>query len=82
MACSKSALACPVVALFGPAAISKLSLLSGLERMLDLDPAKGRLWRKAAIGQNIDVSEVPYADSLFPDFATSRLQNGTAARAR
>jgi len=42
----------------------------------------GRFWRKAAIGQNIDVSEVPYADSLFPDFATSRLQNGTAARAR
>jgi hypothetical protein len=32
-------------ALFGHAAISKLSQLSGVKRKLDLDPAKGRFWR-------------------------------------
>jgi len=40
------------VALFRHAANSKLSQLSGVKRKLDLDPAKGRLWRKAA-GQGV-----------------------------
>jgi len=39
----------PELALFGHAAISKLSLLSGVERKLDLDPAKGNFWREAAV---------------------------------
>jgi hypothetical protein len=33
------------VALFGHAAISELSLLSGVKRKLDLEPAKGSFWR-------------------------------------
>ena len=36
-------------ALFGHAAISELSLLSGVKRKLDFEPAKGSLWRKAAV---------------------------------
>jgi hypothetical protein len=35
----------PKVALFGHAAISELSLLSGVKRKLDLEPAKGSFWR-------------------------------------
>jgi hypothetical protein len=31
-----------LLALFGPAAISELSLLSGVKRKLDIDPANGR----------------------------------------
>jgi hypothetical protein len=39
------------MALFGHAAISELSLLSGVKRKLDFEPAKGSFWgpRKAAI---------------------------------
>jgi hypothetical protein len=35
-----------VAALFGHAAIFKLSRPSGVKRKLDLDPARGRFWRK------------------------------------
>ena len=38
----------PVVALFGHAAMSKSSQLSGIKRKLDLDPARGCYWREAA----------------------------------
>jgi hypothetical protein len=37
------------LAFFGPAAISELSLLSGVKRKLDIDPANGSFWREAAI---------------------------------
>jgi hypothetical protein len=39
------------LALFGHAAISKLSQLSGVKRKLDLGFAKGRLWREAVSRQ-------------------------------
>jgi hypothetical protein len=39
----------PVVALFEHAAIAESSLLSGVKRKLDFEPAKGSFWRKAAI---------------------------------
>ena len=41
------------MALFGRAAISELSLLSGVKRKLDLQPAKGGFWRKAAARGNV-----------------------------
>jgi hypothetical protein len=34
----------PLLALFGPAAISELSLLSGVKRKLAIGPANGRFW--------------------------------------
>ena len=34
---------------FGHAAISELSLLSGVKRKLDFEPAKGSFWRKAFV---------------------------------
>jgi hypothetical protein len=37
------------MALFGHAAISEFSLLSGVKRKLDFEPAKGRFWREAVI---------------------------------
>ena len=37
------------MALFRHAAISELSLLSGVKRKLDLESAKGSFWRKAAV---------------------------------
>jgi hypothetical protein len=37
------------MALFGHAAISELSLLSGVKRKLDLESAKGSFWRKAVV---------------------------------
>ena len=37
------------MALFGHAAISELSLLSGVKRRLDLEPAKGSFWREAVV---------------------------------
>src|SRR5467141_3063449 len=37
------------LALSGHAAISELSLLSGVKRKLDFEPAKGSFWRKAAV---------------------------------
>jgi hypothetical protein len=43
----------PVVALFGHAAMSKSSQLSGIKRKLDLDPARGCYWRKAAVRRNV-----------------------------
>jgi hypothetical protein len=43
----------PVSALFGHAAISELSLLSGVKRKLDLEPAKGSFWREAAGRRNV-----------------------------
>ena len=43
------------MALFGHAAMSELSLLSGVKRKLDFEPAKGSFWRKAAI--RVDVRE-------------------------
>ena len=36
-------------ALFGHATISELSLLSGVKRKLDFEPAKGSFWRKAVV---------------------------------
>jgi hypothetical protein len=33
----------------GRATTSKLSLLSGEKQKLDIDPANGHLWRKAAV---------------------------------
>jgi hypothetical protein len=41
----------PFLALFGHAAISELSLLSGVKRKLDLEPAKGSFWREAVVRQ-------------------------------
>jgi len=41
-----------LLALFGHATISELSLLSGVKRKLDFEPAKGSFWRKAVIRQN------------------------------
>ncbi|SHH03087.1 hypothetical protein SAMN05444169_5355 [Bradyrhizobium erythrophlei] len=38
-----------LLALFGHATISELSLLSGVKRKLDFEPAKGSFWRKAAV---------------------------------
>jgi hypothetical protein len=38
-----------LLALSGHAAISELSLLSGVKRKLDVVPAKGSFWRKAAV---------------------------------
>jgi hypothetical protein len=35
---------CPLVAFFGPAAISELSTLSGIKRKLDIDSANRRFW--------------------------------------
>jgi hypothetical protein len=35
------------LALFGHGAISELSLLSGVKRKSDFEPAKGSFWRKA-----------------------------------
>ena len=40
-------LGCRGVAHFGHAAISELSLLSGVKRKLDFEPAKGSFWREA-----------------------------------
>jgi hypothetical protein len=37
------------MALFGHAAICKLSLLSGVKRKLDFETTKGSFWRKAVI---------------------------------
>ena len=37
------------MALFGHAAMSELSLLSGVKRKFDLEFAKGSFWRKAAV---------------------------------
>jgi hypothetical protein len=50
------------LALFGHAAISELSLLSGVKRKLDLEPAKGSFWRKAAIRRDQHVAEGPTPD--------------------
>jgi hypothetical protein len=44
-----------VAALFGHAAIFKLSQPSGVKRKLDLDPAMGRFWRKAVVRRNVEV---------------------------
>ena len=44
-----NARALPLLTLFGHAAISELSLLSGVKQKLDFEPAKGRFWRKAAV---------------------------------
>jgi hypothetical protein len=44
------------MALFGHALIPELSLLSGVKRKVDLEPAKGSFWRKAAIRRNSDVA--------------------------
>jgi len=41
----------PFMALFGHAAISELSLLSGAKRKSDFEPAKGSFWREADIRQ-------------------------------
>jgi hypothetical protein len=40
---------CRLLALFGHAAISKSSQLSGIKRTLDLDPVRGCYWRKAVV---------------------------------
>ena len=37
------------LALFGHAAISELSLLSGVKRKSDFEPANGSFWRRAVI---------------------------------
>jgi hypothetical protein len=44
---------CLLLALFGHAAISELSLRSGVKRKLDLEPAKGSFWRKTAVRQRL-----------------------------
>jgi hypothetical protein len=45
-----------VSALFGHAAISELSLLSGgVKRKLDFEPAKGSSWREAAIHKSVAI---------------------------
>jgi len=41
------------MALFGRAANCKLSLLSGIKRKLDFEPAKGSFWRKADLRQGV-----------------------------
>jgi hypothetical protein len=46
----------PVLALFGHAAISGLSLLSEVKRKLDFEPAKGSFWHKADIRQSVHVA--------------------------
>ena len=46
-------------ALFGHAAISELSLLSGVKRKLDFEPAKGSFWREADTRRNDKVRKVP-----------------------
>jgi hypothetical protein len=38
-----------LLAFFGHAAISELSLLSGAKRKLDFEPAVGSFWRKAIV---------------------------------
>jgi hypothetical protein len=45
--------------LFGHAAISELSLLSGVKRKLDFEPAEGSFWRKAVIGRDSGFGRVP-----------------------
>jgi hypothetical protein len=47
-------------ALFGHAATSELSLLSGVKRKLDFEPAKGSFWRKAAVGARSLVTKRSY----------------------
>jgi hypothetical protein len=47
---------CLLLALFGHAAISELSLLSGVKRKLDLEPAKGSFWRKAEVDRKLAVA--------------------------
>jgi hypothetical protein len=37
------------MALFGRAANCKLSLLSGIKRKLDFEPAKGSFWRRVQL---------------------------------
>jgi hypothetical protein len=44
-----------LLALFGHALISELSLLSGAKRKLDLETPKGRYWREADIGVSAHV---------------------------
>jgi hypothetical protein len=39
-----------IAAHFGHAAIAELSPVSGIRRKLDVEPAKGSFWRKAALG--------------------------------
>jgi hypothetical protein len=46
---------CRLLALFGHALISELSLLSGAKRKLDLETPKGRYWREADIGVSAHV---------------------------
>jgi len=40
-----------LLALFRPGANCELSLLSGIKRKLDFEPAQGSFWRKAAVRQ-------------------------------
>ena len=57
-----------VWALFGHAAISELSQLSGVKRKLDFESAKGCFWREA----DVDVHMFDLVGSL----AIGHLQNG------
>jgi hypothetical protein len=64
-------------ALFGHAAISELSLRSGVKRKLDLEPAKGGFWRKEDVGQ------IPMSVKCLPKAAVPRAPDyAMAARFR
>jgi hypothetical protein len=54
--------------LFGHAAISESSLLSGVKRKFDFEAANGNFWRQAVVGQIRDVGRVakPVTDAEEP----------------
>jgi hypothetical protein len=64
-----------VAGLLGHAAVSGLSLLSGVKRKLDFETAKGGLWRKAAVHTQTAVPR----PIRTPHFGT-RLGKGAYAR--
>jgi hypothetical protein len=71
-----------VTALFGRAAISELSLLSGVKRKLDIQPAKGGFWREAVVRlsgrplrrkalKKIQDPPIPFSAAEIPRLRTS-----------
>ena len=52
----------PRLYLFGHVAISELSLLWGVKRKLDFEPAKGSFWREAVVHLGYDF--VPFLSCI------------------
>ena len=55
-----------MLAHFGHAAIAELSLLSGVKRRLDLEPAKGSFWREADYHETWSTVDGPYDEQSEP----------------